>query len=123
MNRLKASGIIAILVLIVCYIGFKNIYTISDQSINYINEINSSEDRKEISSFYKKFCEYWSKKSKILAMIIHHEHLEDIEQKIAELESSIEENEKFEISKCCKCIISSLQNLKDTYKVNLSNII
>ena len=122
MNRLKASGVISIFILIICYIGFQSIYTISNKSINYIEQVENSKSE-NISELYKNFQEYWNKKSKILAMIIHHEHLEEIDQKVAELESSIEKNEEFEVSKCCKCIKTSLKNLKETYEINLSNII
>lgn len=124
MNKLYISGIILVIIFSICCLGYKSINLISDKSEFFLSEIeNKKENFMESKEIYEKFKNYWDKNSKILGMLVHHEHLEEIEQNISELESGIEEKEWSEVSKSCKCAKSKFENLKKTYEVSLENII
>ena len=124
MNKLYISGIILVVIFSICYVGYKSVNLISDKSQFFLNEIEDcKEDFSRSKEIYERFKDYWDKNSKILGMLVHHEHLEEIEQDISELESGIEEKEWLEVSKSCKCAKSKFENLKKTYEVSLENII
>lgn len=124
MNKLFISGIILVIIFSICFIGYKSVNSIADQSQFFLSEIENSKDNFEKSKeIYENFKNYWNEKSKILGMLVHHEHLEEIEQDMSELESSLEQKEWSEVDKSCKCAESKFENLKKTYEVSLENII
>ena len=104
--------------------GVKSVNLISDKSQSFLNEIeNHKEDFENSKKTYENFKNYWDQNSKILGMLVHHEHLEEIEQDISEMESGLDEKEWSEVSKSCKCAKSKFENLKKIYEVSLENII
>ncbi len=124
MNKLYISGMILIFIFSICFVGYKIINLIYNESQSFFNEIeNCKDDFENSKKIYKDFKKYWNEKSKILGMLVHHEHIDEIEQNISELESGIDEKEFLEVSKSCKCAKSKLENLKKTYEISFENII
>lgn len=124
MNKLIHSLIIIITTLMLCFVSFKNTNIIAKKSLEYIKKIeNLTNNNKNSDKEIQKFDEFWNKKSKILQILIHHEHIEDINSEIAKLKLAIQEKNKFEILKICNYLNSKLKNLEKIDEISLENIL
>lgn len=100
MNKTIFSSILFCMLLILCFINKRIIRNISSTSIEYVNNIKSSnlENENKKKKFYE-FKDYWNTKSQTLNMLIHHDTIDKIDEQISELESAIEYGNKENISK------------------------
>lgn len=125
MNKNKASVLIFVMTVMLCFISFISVKTTAEKSQEYIGTIENFQNKgnndksKEIFEEFKKF---WEKKSKKLEMIVHHEMLEDIEKYISELEVAVKNENSFEILKSCNCLKSKVESLKKSEQISLQNI-
>ena len=100
MNKTIFSSILFCMLLMLCFMNKRIIRNISSTSIEYVNNIKSSnlENENKKKKFYE-FKDYWNTKSQTLNMLIHHDTIDKIDEQISELESAIEYGNKENISK------------------------
>ena len=126
MDKLKSSGIILSLIILVCYLGFINVQNISKNSENYLKQIENlviENNYSEAKNTFENFKFFWEQKSKILGIITHHENLDDIENEMSELSSAIIRENSQDIERLCKSAKSRFENLRKTYELTLENIL
>ena len=124
MNKIIFSSILFCVLLIICFINKKIVKNISFTSIEYLNNIKSSnlENKSTERTFYE-FKDYWSKKSQTLNMLIHHDTIDKIDEQISELESAIEYKNKENISKNVNNISDMLDSTMKMDSLTLENIL
>lgn len=126
MNKLKLSSLVISLIILICYFCFFSVQSISKSSECYLEKIENliSENKdSEIENIFREFEDFWSKKSKILGMIVHHEHLDNIDYEISELSSYVNQKDIQNIEKSCKCTKSRFKNLREASEFSIENII
>lgn len=124
MNKIRVSITLFLVLLILCFVNKKIIKNISSSSIEYMNSIKiSSQENKDIEQTLNEFKNYWTKKSKILNMLIHHDTIDKINEQISELESAMEHNNKENISKNVNTISEMLNSTTKMDDLTLENIL
>ncbi len=120
MNKIRVSTILFLILLILCFVNKKIVKNICFTSIKYVNNIKTSnQENKSIDEFKN----YWNKKSQVLNMLIHHDTIDKINEKISELESAIEHNDEENISKNVNTISEMLDSTTKMDNLTLENIL
>ena len=126
MNKLKLSSLVISLIILICYFCFFSVQSISKSSEYYLEKIENliSENKgSEIENIFREFEDFWNKKSKTLGMIVHHEHLDNIDYEISELSSYVNKKDIQNIERSCKCTKSRLKNLREASELSIDNIL
>ena len=128
MKKLILTVIIAIISVAICVICIIYINSVATKAENYVNEIqtcvvkgNHKAAIKEVNSLKK----FWEANHDILSTILHHEMLEEIEESIEVLETSLahedETNADFWLEATRSLI--KIKNLKEAEIPSLANIL
>lgn len=124
MNKIRVSIILFLILLILCFVNKKIVKNISSSSVEYMNNIKiSSRENKDTEKALNEFKNYWTKKSQILNMLIHHDTIDKINEQISELESALEHNNKENISKNVNTISEMLNSTTKMDDLTLENIL
>jgi len=128
MKKLILTSFIAILSILVCVFSFSYVDSIGQQAETSVNKIQTLMlDNKYNSALEEAntLCEFWENNHDILSMILHHEMLEEIEESLSVIKSSLEhpdeENVNFWLESTRS--LEKIKNLKDTEEPSFANVL
>lgn len=128
MKKLILTSFIAILSILVCVFSFSYVDSIGQQAETSVNKIQTLMLNNKHTSALEEantLCEFWENNHDILSMILHHEMLEEIEESLSVIKSSLEhpdeENVNFWLESTRS--LEKIKNLKDTEEPSLANVL
>ncbi|MBQ2671958.1 MAG: DUF4363 family protein [Clostridia bacterium] len=129
MKKVLWAGILAVFSVISCIFLMFYIINISDKTVDSIKSIQQDFSTSNFKSAHKKaekLNDYWEENQHILSIMVHHEMLEEIEQCIALIKTSIDisqepKNDNFWIESNKATIY--LENLREVEIPTLGNIL
>lgn len=129
MKKVLWAGILAVFSVISCIFFMFYIINVSDKTVDSIKSIQQDFSTSNFKSAHKKAEElndYWEENQHILSIMVHHEMLEEIEQCIALIKTSIDisqepKNDNFWIESNKATIY--LENLREVEIPTLGNIL
>lgn len=128
MKKVVISIGIAILSVAICLISMFYVDSTAKTAEKYIDQIQTSISNQQYNTALVKTNElnkFWNDNHTMMSIILHHERIEEIEESIAVIKSSLEhpaeEDTDFwlEINRS----MTKIKNLKDTEKPSLANIL
>ncbi|MBQ6143771.1 MAG: DUF4363 family protein [Clostridia bacterium] len=129
MKKVLWAGILAVFSVISCIFLMFYIINISDKTVDSIKSIQQDFSTSNFKSAHKKaekLNDYWEENQHILSIMVHHEMLEEIEQSITLIKTSIDisqdpKNDNFWIESNKATIY--LENLREVEIPTLGNIL
>lgn len=129
MKKVLWAGILAVFSVIFCIFLMFYIINISDKTVDSIKSIQQDFSTSNFKSAHKKaekLNDYWEENQHILSIMVHHEMLEEIEQSITLIKTSIDisqdpKNDNFWIESNKATIY--LENLREVEIPTLGNIL
>lgn len=128
MKKLILTSVLTIISIIICVLSLSYVNTISQNTENYINNIQtlvSSQQYKSAITEINNLNKYWHDNQNILSMILDHEILEEIEESLGLIKSSLEhpdENDTNFWLETARSLVK-INNLKNTEEPSLANIL
>ena len=129
MKKVIWAGILAVFSVISCILFMFYIINVSDKAIESIKSIQQDFSASNFKSAHKKaekLNDYWEENQHILSIMVHHEMLEEIEESIALIKTSIDisqdsKNDNFWVESNKASIY--LENLREVEIPTLGNIL
>ena len=107
----------------VCAYEMISIDKISKESCGILSQMqDGKEDKQALTELSTRLSKLWSEKISILAIFIQHEMLDDIEQSIAIIKNSIDQDDEETFQIETTRAIVQIQNLRDTEFPYIENI-
>ena len=126
MKKLAISTFLLIIMLGICVFNIKFINNVSNKSIEYIdkmNELNSDPTNNELKDIYAEFEKYWKKESNMLSVLIYHDPLDEITEKISKLSVLIQQNQTHKTSESLNIIKTKMLSLSEDYSFSIQNLL
>ena len=123
MNKLAISGLVFLTTIGICFMSFMTVKNATEKSCQMVENIEDSlGDPLKLEESFEQFNGYWDTKTKTLGMILHHQHLDEINQDVSKLRVAIKNNSEFEIEESCESIKSRIKSTSETDNISLENI-
>jgi len=128
MKKLIITSFIAVLSVAICLLCMFYVDSVATKAEKYVENIQISVSNQQYRAALGQINElsnFWGQNHDMLSMILHHEMLEEIEEAIALVKSSLEHPDEENVNFWTQ-ITSSLikiQNLKETESPSLANIL
>ena len=126
MKKLLISSILLLIMLGICAFNIKFISGVSNKSIEYIDkmsELNSDSTNDELTNIYIEFEKYWKKESNILSILIYHDPIDEITEKISKLSALIQYKKRNKISESLNIIKAKMISLSEDNSFSLQNLL
>ena len=128
MKKLILTSVIAIVSVLICVLSLSYVNTVAQYSENSLKNIQTLVSNSQYKSALQEITElnkYWNDSQDLLSVILHHEILEEIEESLSLIKSSLEypdnsDNINFWLESARSLI--KINNLKNTEEPNLANI-
>jgi K+-transporting ATPase A subunit len=128
MKKLLAASILAVLSVIVCCFCLFYVISVSDKTKDSVEKIQtdvSNMDYDAARAETEQLDEFWEYHHTMLSTVVHHGILEQIEESIALIKTSLEdisqeEQEDFQIE--CARSLSRIKNLRDVEVPSIGNV-
>jgi len=133
MKKLISAFLIAIVSVLVCVLSLSYVNTVAQHAENSLKNIQSLVSNFQYNSALREITElnkYWEDNQDLLSVILHHEILEEIEENLSIIKSSLEylnnnnSNNIVDINfwlESARSLIK-INNLKNTEEPNIANI-
>ena len=128
MKKLILTSVIAIVSVLICVLSLSYVNTVAQYSENSLKNIQTLVSNSQYKSALQEITElnkYWQDNQDLLSVILHHEILEEIEESLSLIKSSLEypdnsDNINFWLESARSLI--KINNLKNTEEPSLANI-
>ena len=128
MKKLILTSVIAIVSVLICVLSLSYVNTVAQYSENSLKNIQTLVSNSQYKSALQEITElnkYWNDNQDLLSVILHHEILEEIEESLSLIKSSLEypdnsNNINFWLESARSLI--KINNLKNTEEPSLANI-
>ncbi len=126
MNRIATSIMLFISVIIVCGIELFKINYVSEkikEDLTLIQTLVSDDEMSKAKDLSSSIYDFWEDNSRILAIFVQHDTLDNIEEALALMDSAIEKDEVADFwSENLRAYIQ-ISNLNDTIYPTIENIL
>lgn len=127
MKKLILTSFIAILSILVCVFSLRYVSLIGQQAEESVGKIQTLISENQYNSALEEantLCEFWENNHDILSMILHHEMLEEIEESIVVIKSSLEHPDEENVNFWLETTrsLEKIKNLKDTEEPSFANV-
>lgn len=128
MKKVSWAGILALISVGICIVCLIYVVKASDKAKEYVEEIQTAVTKLDYEYAKLKaqeLDEFWEEKHTILSMIVHHKNLEEIEESVELIKTSLENINE---DNCIDCementrALSRIKNLRDVELPSVSNI-
>ena len=128
MKKLILTSVIAIVSVLICVLSLSYVNTVAQYSENSLKNIQTLVSNSQYKSALQEITELnksWHDNQDLLSVILHHEILEEIEESLSLIKSSLEypdnsDNINFWLESARSLI--KINNLKNTEEPSLANI-
>ncbi len=127
MKKLILTSFIAVLSIIFCIFSLWYVSSVGQHAEESVSKIQMHVLESQYNSALKEasiLCEFWKNNHDFLSMILHHEMLEEIEESIAVIKSSLEHPDEENINFWLEATrsLEKVKNLKDTEVPSFANV-
>ncbi len=126
MNRIATSIMLFISVIIVCGIELFKINYVSEkikEDLTLIQTLVSDDEMSKAKDLSSSIYDFWEDNSRILAIFVQHDTLDNIEEALALMDSAIEKDEVADFwSENLRAYIQ-ISNLNDTIYPTIENVL
>ncbi len=128
MKKVSWAGILALFSVVICIVCLIYVVEASDKAKEYVEEIQAAVTKPDYEYAKLKaqeLDEFWKKKHTFLSMIVHHKNLEEIEESVELIKTSLENINE---DNCIDCementrALSRIKHLRDVELPSISNI-
>lgn len=125
-NKLLTVSILIALVLGACayeMITIDNVFKNSCEIIDEITDLERQNKKDKLIESSDRLCQLWDNKIPILSIFIQHEMIDEIEQSVAIIKNSIEQDDKDTFQTEITRVAIQIQSLRDTEFPYIENIL
>ncbi len=128
MKKFIITTVLALLSIAVCVLCATYVSSVASKAQEYVEQIELSVTNQQYRAALGQTNElnnFWEENHDKLSMILHHEMLEDIEESIALMKTSLEhpEEENTDFWQQATSSLTKIKNLQDTESPSLANIL